>query len=66
MTNLQPIHPCNIFAYWNINNTNLDSICIFIDTYGHEGRANYFSSKSPNELHDMKELEFVSEVYRIH
>jgi hypothetical protein len=66
MTNLKPIHHCNTFAYWNNNNTNLDSICTFIDVYGNEGRANYFSKKSPNELSNIIELKFVAEVYRIY
>ena len=65
MTNLKPIHPCNTFAYWNTENSCPEFICTFIDIYGHEGRANYFSNKSPNELRDIKELVPVSEVYRI-
>jgi hypothetical protein len=65
MTNSQPMFPCNIYAYMNTKNSCPTSICSFIDTYGHECRANYFSDKSPNELHDMKELVPVGEVYRI-
>lgn len=65
MTNSQSMLPCNTFAYWNNNNTNPKSTCIFIDIHGSEGCANYFSYKSPNELHDMKGLVHVGEVYRI-
>jgi hypothetical protein len=65
MTNSQSMLPCNTFAYWNNNNTCPKSIRTFIDLHGREGRANYFSDKSPNELHDMKGLVHVSEVYRV-
>lgn len=65
MTNSQSIHPCNTFAYRNNYNTNFESILTFIDIYGSEGRANYFSNKSPNELSDRTELVFVAEVFRI-
>ena len=65
MTNLKPIHPCNTFAYWNTENSCPEFIHKFIDVYGSEGRANYFSKKSPNELCNMKGLVPVSEVYRI-
>ncbi|NDC31718.1 MAG: hypothetical protein EBZ58_12475 [Bacteroidetes bacterium] len=57
--------PCNTYAYMNTKKSCPASICSFIDTYGREGRANYFSDKSPNELHDMKELVPVGEVYRV-
>ena len=65
MTNSQLVHSCNAFAYWNNNNTCPESIYSFIDLHGREGRANYFSDKSPNELHDMNGIVFVSEVYHV-
>jgi hypothetical protein len=65
MTNLKPIHPYNTFAYWNTVNPFPEFTCSFIDTDGYEGHANYFSDKSPNELHDMQELVPVGEVYCI-
>ena len=65
MTNSQSMISCKTFAYWNTKNSCPEFTCSFIDTYGHEGRANYFSDKSPNELHDMQELVPVGEVYRI-
>jgi hypothetical protein len=65
MINSQPVYSRNTFAYWNNNNTCPESIYSFIDLHGREGRANYFSDKSPNELHDIKGLVHVSEVYRV-
>ena len=65
MTNSQSMHSCNAFAYWNNNNTCPESICSFIDINGSEGRANYFSHQSPNELHDTKGLAFIGEVYHV-
>ena len=65
MTNSQSMLPCNTFAYWNTENLCPEFTCSFIDTDGYEGHANYFSDKSPNELHDMQKLVTVGEVYCI-
>jgi hypothetical protein len=63
MTNSQSMLPCNTFAYWNNNNPCPEFICSFIDLHGYEGRANYFSDKSPNELRDIQGLVPIGEVY---
>jgi hypothetical protein len=65
MTILQPMLPCNTFAYLNNNNPYPEFVHTFIDVYGCENRANYFSNKSPNELCDMKGLVPVGDVYRV-
>ena len=65
MTNSQSVLPCITFAYCNNNNPFPEFTCTFIDIHGYKGHANYFSDKSPNELHDMKGIVPVGEVYRI-
>ena len=61
MTNQPFLHT----GYAFINANNDESYCTFIDTYGKQRRANYFTDQSPNELSDQKNLVFVSEFYRI-
>jgi hypothetical protein len=65
MTILQPMRQYNTFAYWNTEDLCPEFICSFIDLHGYEGRANYFSDKSPNELRDIQGLVPIGEVYYV-